>query len=52
MNDLGNITAVMTQAGLGMKNELGLAWDIRTRGLAAGRLLTLSDQSSMRLVVS
>ena len=46
MNDLGNITAAMTQAGLGLKNELVMAWDIWTRGLAAGRWLTLLDQSA------
>ena len=51
MNDFGNGTAAMAQAGLGLDNALLLAWDIWTRGLDAGRLLAVLDRSSMRLVV-
>ena len=33
MNDLGNITAAMTQAGLGLDNALLLAWDVGTHAM-------------------
>ena len=41
LNDRENITAAVTQAGLGLVNRLLLAWDIWIRGLASGEQLPL-----------
>ena len=45
LNDQENITGATTQAGLGLRNEFLVAWDVWTRGLPEDRLPTLESSS-------